>query len=242
MWMYMEIEKIKKIVEKVDGWLSDEEGEFLYNTAKNCGGKGVIVEVGSWKGKSTIWLGKGSKAGNRVKIYAIDPHTGSSEHQKMLGKVSTFEEFKRNIKMANVYDVVTPIVKTSEEAVKNFRETVEFIFLDGAHEYELVKLDFQLWFPKLINGGTVAFHDTIGYRLSAGPKKLVEKYVYKSKHFRKVGFVGSTTFAQKVEQNCLKDRLKNRYLLFLKGFYEIPLLKPKLISKIGNKIIKIIQL
>jgi len=180
--------------------------------------KCAIVEVGSWKGKSTIWLGKGSQVGNSVKIYAIDPHTGSSEHRKVLGKVSTFEEFRRNIKVANVDDVVIPMVKTSEEAAKNFKEVIEFLFLDGAHEYELVKLDFQLWFPKLISGGTIAFHDTIGYSSSADPKKLVEEYVFKSKHFRKVGFVGSTTYAQKVEQNCLKDRLRNRYLFFLKGF------------------------
>jgi predicted O-methyltransferase YrrM len=225
----METEEIKKIVGKVEGWLSDVEGEFLYRTAKNCRGKGAIVEIGSWKGKSTIWLGKGSQAGNRTKVFAIDPHTGSSEHKKTYIEVWTFEEFKRNIKRADVDDIVIPVVKTSEEAAKDFQEKVEFLFIDGAHEYESVKLDFELWFPKLVNGGIIAFHDTIGYKPSTGPKRVAEEYVYKSRNFKNVGFIGTITFAQKVTQNSIIDMLKNRYALFLKGIYS---------TKIGNWILK----
>ncbi len=213
----MSINEIKKIVDKIDGWLTDEEGEFLYNLAKNCKGKGVIVEIGSWKGKSTIWLGKGSLEGNKVKVYAVDPHTGSPEHQKENEKIWTFEEFKRNIKNAKVDDIIVPLVKTSEESAKNFKETVEFIFIDGAHEYELVKLDFDLWFPKVISQGFIAFHDTIVW---AGPKKVVSDLVYKSKYFKNVGFVNSITFAQKVKQNSVKDRIRSYYVLLLKNLYE----------------------
>ena len=213
----MNIEETKKFADKAEGWLSDREGEILYNLAKNCKGKGVIVEIGSWEGKSTIWIGSGSKNGNKVKIYAIDPHTGSSEHQKENEKIWTFEEFKKNIKNAKVDDIILPLVKTSEEAAKNFNKPVEFIFIDGAHEYEFVKLDFDLWFPKVVNGGIMAFHDTISWK---SPKKVVADYVYKSKHFKNVKFVDTITFAQKVEQNSLKDRLKNRYVLLLKNLYE----------------------
>lgn len=231
----MNIDEIKKLTEKIDGWLSDREGELLYNLAKNCKGKGVIVEIGSWKGKSTVWLAKGSKAGNKVKIYAIDPHTGSSEHKKQYGKIWTFEEFKKNIKNAKVDDIVVPIVKTSEEAAKNFNKPVELIFIDGAHEYDLVKLDFKLWFPKVIDGGIIAFHDTILWK---GPKKVVEKFVYKSKKFRNVRFVDSITFGEKVERNSLKDRIKNRYMLLLKNLYEfaLKLHLPRPIKSIGKKI------
>lgn len=212
----METDEIKKIVDKVDGFLSDKDGELLYNLAKNCTGKGVIVEIGSWKGKSTIWLGKGSKNGNDVKIYAIDPHTGSSEHKERFGKVWTFEEFKENIKNSNVDDIVLPIVKTSEDAAKDFNVPVELIFIDGAHEYELVKLDFDLWFPKVIDGGIMAFHDTV--RKRRGPREFVNKIVYKSKNFRAIRIADSITFAEKVRQNSTKDRLMNRCALLLKYF------------------------
>jgi MMP 1-O-methyltransferase len=233
----MNIEETKKSTERVEGFLSDSEGETLYNLAKNCKGNGVIVEIGSWKGKSTIWLGSGSKAGNKVKVYAIDPHTGSSEHQKESEKVWTFEEFKKNITNAKVDDIISPIVKTSEEAAKNFNEPIELIFIDGAHEYESVKLDYDLWFPKVLNDGIMAFDDTVGWE---GPKQVVDDNVYKSNHFKKVKIVDSITLAQKVKQNSLKDRLKNRYVLLLKNFYEFagkfPL--PDSIIILGKKIVK----
>jgi predicted O-methyltransferase YrrM len=204
------ISQIKKLVEKVDGWLTDREGELCYNIAKNCKGNGVIVEIGSWKGKSTIWLAKGSKARNKLKVYAIDPHIGSSEHKKIYGQVSTFEEFKKNISNAHVDDVVIPIVKTSEEAAKEFSKPVEFIFIDGDHEPRMVKLDFKSWFPKVINGGIMAFHDTIDW---LGPKKVVKECMYKSKNFRNVKFVDSITFGEKCETNSIKERLENIFFL-----------------------------
>lgn len=133
--------------------------------------------------------------------------------------------------------MVIPIVKTSEEAVKNFDKPIEFIFIDGAHEYEFVKLDFDLWFPKVVNEGIMAFHDTIGWE---GPKKVVADNVYKSKYFKNVKFVNSITFAQKVKQNSLADRLKNRYVLLLKNLYgfAIKLRLPKSIKIIGKIIVK----
>jgi len=82
-----DLKKLYQELEKVKGWLTFNEGVFLYNTAKNCNSKYVIVEIGSWQGKSTIWLAKGSLAGNKARIYAIDPHTGSSEHKNWYKKV-----------------------------------------------------------------------------------------------------------------------------------------------------------
>lgn len=213
----MNFEEAKSISDSIDGWLTNEEGEQLWKLAKNCKGSGVIVEIGSWKGKSTVLLGNGSKAGNKVKVYAIDPFTGSSEHQKDNKKVWTFNEFKKSIKIGKVNDIIIPLVKTSEAAVKDFDKPVGFIFIDGAHEYELVKMDFNLWFQKVVNGGVMAFHDTIG---DGGPKRVVRDMVLKSPHFKNAGFVSSLTFAEKVEQNSLKDRLRNRYILFLKNVYE----------------------
>ena len=233
----MNIEETKKFADAVDGWLTNKEGETLYNLAKSCSGNGVIVEIGSWKGKSAIWLGNGSKNGDNVKIYAIDPHVGSPEQQKENEKIWTFEEFKKNIKNAGLDDVIAPLVKTSEEAAKNFNKPVEFIFIDGAHEYEFVKLDFDLWFPKLLNGGTMAFHDTIGWE---GPKKVVTDHIFKSKYFKNTHFVDGITFAQKVKHNTLKDRIKNRYVLLLKNMYgfAMKLHLSKQIRTIGKRIVR----
>jgi predicted O-methyltransferase YrrM len=86
--------------------------------------------------------------------------------------------------MAQVDDLVTLIVKTFEEAARDFRDPLSFIFIDGAHEYEAAKLDFDLWFPKILNGGVIAFHDTI---LLSGPKRVAMNYLYKSKYFKMSG-------------------------------------------------------
>lgn len=239
--MEKEIGNIKKIVSKVDGWLTENEGITLYSLSRKCTGRGVIVEIGSWQGKSTIWLAKGSKMGNKAKVYSIDPHTGSSEHKKTYGKVWTFDKFKSNIRMAKVNDLVIPIVGMSEKVVKNFDKPVEFIFIDGAHEYELVKLDYEIWFPKVIEKGTMAFHDTIGH---LGPKRLVEEMVFKSRHFKNVKFADySITYGVKVEENSFFDRIRNRYVLLLKNFcefsYKIKLPKPLIFAL--RKIIRVIH-
>ncbi len=207
--------EIKKLLEKIDGWITDNELQLLFNLAKNCGGKGVIVEIGSWKGKSTICLASGSKIGSRTKVFAIDPHTGSKEHIVMFGKVNTFLEFKNNIKNAGVEDIVEPIVATSYETAKNFNKPIELIFIDGTHEYELVKLDFNLWFPKVINEGLMVFHDT----MSDGPKKVVNRYLYWGNRFKNVKFVDGITYAIKVDKVSFIDRVKNIFMYFILLFY-----------------------
>lgn len=237
--MKSDLDQTKELTKDFDGWLHDSEGELLYRTAKNCSGSGVIVEIGSWKGKSTSWIGRGSKQGNRIRIFAIDPHTGSNEHQSG-ERVWTFEEFKRNIAAAGVSDIVTPIVKTSEDAAEGFREPVEFVFIDGAHEYEFVKQDFELWFPKVIEGGMVAFHDTIGW---PGPKKVVREIVARSGHFKHMKFVHSITTAQKTSQNSTWDKIRSQYVLFLKDIYELihnqnP---PKLVRNICIRVFSVLQ-
>ena len=195
-------EEVKRIVENIEGWLSDREGEFLYQMAKKAPERGAVVEIGSWKGKSTIWLAKGSKSGNKAKVYAIDPHNGSHEHRETYGEAKTFRDFKRNIENARCGDLVIPIVKTSEEAAKEWDKPVGFLFIDGAHEYESVKLDFELWHPHVIEGGVVALHDTTGDQ-SEGPKKVVEEFIYHSGNFKDIGFVDSITFATKVGHSTI---------------------------------------
>lgn len=191
-----ELKEIKNIFRKVDGWLTYREGLFLFNSAKKCRSGAVIVEIGSWKGRSTICLAEGSKAGNQVKIFAIDPHIDG-----------TFDEFQKNIKNANADDVVIPIVKTSEEASKGWNLPVDLIFVDGSHEYELVKKDFELWFPEIKEGGIMAFHDSVGWR---GPSRLVDEKIVSSENFKDVSFVDSILYAKKVNSNTLIEKMKGR--------------------------------
>jgi predicted O-methyltransferase YrrM len=228
--------RVKPLIADVPGWLTDEEGEALYGLARACTGRGVIVEIGSWKGKSTICLGLGSRAGVSLPIYAVDPHADYR-----------FGDFQRNVERAGIADLIRPIASLSQPAAEHFEEPIELLFVDGSHEFELVLEDFEKWVPKVVDGGWVAFHDTTW---TAGPRKVVGEAIYRSRRFKDVRFVvGSTTVARKVQENALPDRLRNRYVLGVKTAFWLGSsalkkqrkLLPKPVERLGRRLLKVIQ-
>lgn len=119
----------------------------------------------------------------------------------------TFDAFKKNIDEAGLTSVVTPIVKESVTFSKEMNEPVELIFIDGAHDYQSVEQDFHAWFPKVIDGGWMAFHDTY---CGGDPYKVLRKYVYPSRQFGVIRSADSITYVQKVHHNSLPVYLRNR--------------------------------
>jgi predicted O-methyltransferase YrrM len=228
--------RVKPLITDIPGWLTDEEGEALYELARACRGDGVIVEIGSWKGKSTVCLGLGSQAGNSVPVYAIDPHADYR-----------FGDFKTNVERAGIADLVRPIASLSQAAAGGFDEPIELLFVDGSHEYDVVLEDFEQWVPKVVDGGSIAFHDTTWTK---GPRKVVGQGIYRSRRFKDVQFVvGSTTVARKVGRNSLADRARNRYVLGVKTAFWLGSsalkkqrrLLPKPIERLGRRVLKAIQ-
>jgi MMP 1-O-methyltransferase len=228
--------KVKPLIADVPGWLTDEEGEALYELARACPGRGAIVEIGSWKGKSTICLGLGSRAGNGVRIFAIDPHTDYR-----------FGDFTANVERAGIADLVTPVASLSQAAANGFDESIELLFVDGSHEEMLVREDFDKWVPKVLEGGWVAFHDTTW---TAGPRRVVGERIYRSRQFADVRFVvGSLTVARKVAVNSLADRARARYVLALKTAFWLGStalkkqrrLLPQPVERLGRRVLRVIQ-
>ncbi len=232
-----DIESIKGIVDPIEGWLSGHEAELLYHSARCCTAKGVIVEIGSYKGKSTICLAKGSQRGKNIKIYAIDPHEGYTEYAGAKTPSNTFAEFSRNIEKARVADLIVPIVDTSRHAALSFHEPIELLFIDGSHEYSAVKEDFHDWVPKVIDGGMVVFHDTIGYE---GPRRVVNELIYRSGQFKDIKLIDEITLAVKSKNITAADRLKNFNMLIVKKLSEgaVRIKIPKAIRGWGKKILK----
>jgi predicted O-methyltransferase YrrM len=232
----MTVEEAKKAAMEAQGFLSEAEGRLLYRLANGCKGRGRIVEIGSWKGRSTIWLASGSKNGAGGKVVAIDPHMSSPE----MPQGNSFRDFKNNLKRAGVFSMVEPVVKTSAQAARQFRGKAGLVFIDGDHSYEHAKQDFELWFPKVEEHGIMAFHDTM---LVPGPKKVVHDLVFNSRHFRNIGFVDSITFAEKVRGNSMRERLKNKRVLVLKDFFtlvsraNISFGMPRHLKEAGKKLI-----
>lgn len=156
-----ELRSVKVMASTIEGWLGPDEMEVLYRQAQAIQIGNVIVEIGSYCGKSTVVLGWGSRRGQGVKVYAIDPHEGSAEHAKyMKGSMGSYPYFQANIKRADLEAYVMPLVMTSRDAVAHVPEPVGLLFIDGDHDEPHV--DLELWYDRVILGGKILFHDSIG--------------------------------------------------------------------------------
>ncbi len=189
--------------EHIEGFFYDIQGFTLMLLAEHGPGLGAVVEIGSFKGKSTCWLAKGAKAARREKVFAIDHFTGSPEHQKgmpiedadVAASGSTFETFQRNIASMGVADYVVPIVASSEEAVKAWSTPIRLLFIDADHSYEASKLDFDLWAPYVVPGGLIALHDIGEW---PGVTQFYEAEVKSSAKYREVINVLGLAVVEKV--------------------------------------------
>ncbi len=225
---------LEGIINDIEGWLTLKEAVFLYTTAKNTGG--IIIEIGSYQGKSTVCIAKGLLEGKGGRVYAIDPHLGSAEH-KVEGKdIWTFDKFKKNIISKNVEKAVEPVVKSSGDAVKGWDKPVDFLFIDGAHDYENVKKDFELWSPFLKKGGIIAFHDANAYAYlqgADGPLPVVKKYILKNPEYKNVSLASSIISAEKTGRSSVAAALQKKvFSLFLDIKFIIAFIRLKLLKKI----------
>ena len=129
----------------------------------------VFVEIGSWKGHSTRYLGKLLKDRDIV-IYAIDLFDMTYKEYDSLEKKYMFEIFNYNIKRLNN---IEPIKSISWEASEGFNNaSVDFVFIDADHTYSSVKKDIQSWLPKVKKGGIISGHD---YFNPCGVKQAVDE-------------------------------------------------------------------
>jgi predicted O-methyltransferase YrrM len=223
----MDASELRRVLADVPGWLGDEEAFALYELARGCTGRGAIVEIGSWRGRSTICLALGSKDGSGIPIVAIDRHTDK-----------TFVDFQENIRRAGIADLVRPIRATSDEAFEDYDEPIELIFIDASHKYEDVRRDFDQWVPLVVQGGTVAMHDTTW----EGSKVVSEEAIYRSPHFKDVRFVpSSTTVGVKAESVTARDRRQSRRALLAKRTAELGMhvsrFLPKGVVRLGRRTI-----
>ena len=181
----------------IEGFLGDSEALTLYLMARYGPGNGEIVEIGSFKGRSTACLAFGSIDGGRELVTSIDPHQGARNIMQFVPDGGTEKEFKENLVKYGIAGQVDPHTALSEEIAKTWKKEVRLLFIDGNHDYEAVKLDYKLWEPHLINGGYIAIHDTSGGY--PGPLAVVNQYIKHSEKFKDVLRFNSLTVATKVK-------------------------------------------
>ncbi len=178
-----EISQVYRITRGIDGWLTELEGAALYTAAKYGPSKGAIVEIGSFQGRSTVWLAKGSKQVGRERVNAVDTHLGSPEHQPggeyashMPPEGTTESVFRHNIREAGLEDWIVPLVMSSADALSLWQDPIRLLFIDAEHAYEAVRSDFLSWQEYVVVGGLVVFHDVDrwdGSTVLDGPTRVV---------------------------------------------------------------------
>tara|TARA_B100000965_G_scaffold122003_1_gene100930 strand:+ start:4296 stop:4919 length:624 start_codon:yes stop_codon:yes gene_type:complete len=159
-----------KVAEAVKGFLPQNEAIALYDAAVSVEVDGPLLEVGSYCGKSSVYLGYAAQSIGRV-LYALDHHRGSEENQegwehydpqlidKRKGVMDTLPYFRDAIFTAGLEDVVIALVGHSGVIARNWTTPLSFLFIDGGHGEEPAKADFSGWVPKVKQGGLLAIHD-----------------------------------------------------------------------------------
>ena len=157
-------------IDQIKGFLAEDEAQALYQCALQASKKGPVLEIGSYCGKSTIYLGLACRINNST-VFALDHHRGSEEHQRGeffhdpdlydAGEevVDTFREFRRNIGRAGLDETVVPVVAGSEAAARHWQTPLAMVFIDGGHSLEAALTDYRCWMPHLMRGGILAIHD-----------------------------------------------------------------------------------
>ena len=159
-----------KVAEAVKGFLPKNEAAALYDAAIAVEVDGPFLEVGSYCGKSSVYLGYAAQSIGRV-LYALDHHRGSEENQagwehhdselidKQKGVMDTLPYFRDAIFAAGLEHVVIALVGHSGVIARNWTTPLSFLFIDGGHGEEPAKADFNGWVPKVKEGGILAIHD-----------------------------------------------------------------------------------
>ncbi len=155
---------------EVKGFLAEEEGLRLFELALEACSLGPCLEIGSFCGKSAVYLGIACKIKERT-LFTVDHHRGSEEQQpgqsyfdadlfdSNTGLIDSFQYFRATIQKAELEEVVVPMITRSHVAAKDWATPLGLVFIDGGHSYETVLTDYKCWCPHLLPGGFLVFHD-----------------------------------------------------------------------------------
>lgn len=184
----------------IDGWLTPAEAHGLFEIAGLLKKNAVVLEIGSWKGKSTFCIAQGLKHGI---INCIDPFNAAGEegskeiYEKTKGEKTLLEQFKTNlIKIPSSVKIKT-FQGYSHEFVGNINN-IDFLFIDGDHSIEGCRYDFENYENEINIGGYLAFHDYDATRPELGPTWVIDNLVKKNPSYRVYKSFDSLTVFKKI--------------------------------------------
>jgi predicted O-methyltransferase YrrM len=156
--------------EAATGFMPPAEGLALYRAAAAYAVAGPVLEIGSYCGKSTIYLAAAARAAGQ-QVITIDHHHGSEEHQPgweyhdpalvdpRTGRLDTLARFRATLAEAGLDDEVIAIVGRSAAVARLWRVPLGLVFIDGGHTDAAAAADYEGWAPWVAAGGALAIHD-----------------------------------------------------------------------------------
>ena len=184
-------------VASVEGFLTPREIRCLVLLGSMATADGEVLEVGSFKGRSTIILAKASVLAGQSRIVAVDPlNSPSITDPDLGGKASGREDFQANLQAAGVQEKVEFHQQRSDELARTWdpRRKIRLLWIDGDHTYRGAKLDFDLFAPFLADGAIVALHDVLHH--DGGPTRVFAEDILLSSSFGAAGVSGSIGWGQ----------------------------------------------
>lgn len=163
------------LARRVAGFMPDDEGQALHEAARRAAvaphtSAAPLLEVGSWCGKSAVYLGDAAEATGTV-LFCVDHHRGSEENQPgwehhdptlvdpRTGRIDTLPCFRRTIEEAGLEDCVIALVGESTVVAAHWQTPLGMVFIDGGHGGVPAHADYDAWAPHVVAGGLLAIHD-----------------------------------------------------------------------------------
>lgn len=153
------------------------EGRRLAHLASLVPSDQAIVEIGSYRGKSTCFLAAGAARGGGARVYAID--IWDFGRDKLLNKKGVYQEFVEQVASVGLADRITPVKGDSVSVARVWNRPIGLLWIDGCHQYEAVLADYEAWSDYVVPGGWIAFHD-YGRKKWPGVKQCVDNHVIPS--------------------------------------------------------------
>jgi len=186
------------------GFMPADEGEALYEAAMAVSVPGSMLEVGTYCGKSSVYLGAAAAQQGRV-LFTVDHHRGSEENQPgwewhepdlvdpATGKMDTLPVFRQTIHAAGLEGTVIAVVGDSPTVAAAWATPLAFLFIDGGHGEEPARVDYERWTPHVVVGGTFCVHDVFPNPADGGrpPYEQIYRPAVESGRFEEMGAVGS---------------------------------------------------
>ena len=157
-------------IDSVKGFLHPDEGAALYEYAQQTAVLGPSLELGSYCGKSTVYLGTAARD-VQGQVYAVDHHRGSEEHQlgeeyhdadlfdNALQRMDSLPALRHTLARADLDAWVVPIVASSAQAGRHWSIPLGMVFIDGGHSLEAALIDYRTWSRHICTDGILAIHD-----------------------------------------------------------------------------------